>query len=149
METTYAQKNDTVQKASANTAESVRDNSTQTQSLQRKADLMNGFDMVVQCARRKENTRKGEFKGNDRVPVIRINPRRVEQMLENCKAKGYRSVSQQILRNGFNISAGIHSGGLGGGGFGVDSESHITVQSGKSTYHLHVHKGIITSITGG
>ncbi|MCQ2098948.1 MAG: DUF4157 domain-containing protein [Fibrobacter sp.] len=41
MQNTYAQKNDTVQIASANTAESVRDNSAQAQSLQRKADLMN------------------------------------------------------------------------------------------------------------
>lgn len=41
MQNTYAQKNDTVQIASANTAESVWDNSAQAQSLQRKADLMN------------------------------------------------------------------------------------------------------------
>lgn len=42
MQNTYAQKNDTVQIASANTAESVRDNSAQAQSLQRKADLADG-----------------------------------------------------------------------------------------------------------
>lgn len=47
METTYAQKNDTVQKASANTAESVVDSSSQSATLQRHAALA---DVVAQRA---------------------------------------------------------------------------------------------------
>lgn len=45
MKTTYAQKNDIVQKASANTAKSVADSSSQSATLQRHATLAN---MVVQ-----------------------------------------------------------------------------------------------------
>lgn len=47
MQTTYAQKNDTVQKASANTAESVVDSSLQSATLQRHAALA---DVVAQRA---------------------------------------------------------------------------------------------------
>ena len=47
METTYAQKNDTVQKSSANTAESVVDSSSQSATLQRHAALA---DVVAQRA---------------------------------------------------------------------------------------------------
>ncbi|MCL4100895.1 hypothetical protein [Fibrobacter sp. HC4] len=42
MQTTYAQKNETAQRAADNTAAAVLDNSPQSESLQRKADLTNG-----------------------------------------------------------------------------------------------------------
>jgi len=42
MNTTYTQKNDTVQKVANTNAESVKDSSTQNDSLQRKADMANG-----------------------------------------------------------------------------------------------------------
>ena len=54
MSTTYAQRQTTAQKKDANTAASVVDASSQSESLQRKADFLNS---VVQCSRHRRRAR--------------------------------------------------------------------------------------------
>lgn len=56
MQTTYAQKNETIQKASANTAESVVDSSSQSATLQRHASLANAAVQRAENPPRPNNT---------------------------------------------------------------------------------------------
>lgn len=51
----------------------------------------------------------------------------------------------------WQITAGIHSGGLGGGGRAPDPRDHITVRVGRTTYHVRLHSSgnSIVEVTGG
>lgn len=62
MQTTYAQKNETTQRAADNTAAAVHDNSPQSECLQRKADLTNAYDVVAQ--------RKSECSRSADIPTL-------------------------------------------------------------------------------
>lgn len=123
-------------------------NTLQGKSMGQDLQSPNAFS-CCQLRRTKKYTRHGDFQGTDNVPVTRINAERVRAMLESALGhiRGESGTIRSILNDGFDVAAGIHSGGVGGGGYAPDNESHITIRSGRHAYHLHVHKGRITSIT--
>ena len=64
-----------------------------------------------------------------------------------------KEVITKMKGKGWQVTAGGHSGGLGGGGFNADQRPHITLNAGGKNYHLHytvkAGKMFLTSITGG
>jgi hypothetical protein len=88
--------------------------------------------------------------------VININEGRLyDLMAETTNARGDlgRSAKEMIekMANGtWRITAGIHAGGIGGGGRGADARMHITVQIDRDkTYHVRLHSsnGRVIEIT--
>ncbi|UOX90903.1 RHS domain-containing protein [Amycolatopsis sp. FBCC-B4732] len=90
--------------------------------------------------------KKGQpvFNGNANVPVTRINDKRFVGMLENLakgrgeEARRAQELLRQMQEKGWQQTAGIHKGGLGGAAGGADPRPHITVNVGKKGYHVHV-----------
>ncbi len=151
MKSIYVQKSFALQKVSAQNAASVIDASSQSESLQRKVDCVNASSpgTTIQMARG-EFTRSGDFQGNERTPVTRINPERLEMLLKNTtSSRGELGrTAKTLLKQGCVILAGLHEGGIGGQGRGADPSRHITVRSGGYTYHIKVNtKGVVTDIT--
>lgn len=152
MKSTYVQKSSALQKVSAQNAASVLDASSQSKSLQRKVDCVNASSpgTTIQMARG-VFTRRGDFQGNERTPVTRINPERLETLLENTtSSRGELGrIANTLLNQGCDILAGLHEGGIGGQGRGADPSRHITVRSGGHAYHIKVNaKGVVYDITG-
>ena len=93
------------------------------------------------------NNRPGQpvFHGNANVPVTEINDKKFVGILENLAAgrgEGARR-AKELLRQmqegrGWQQTAGIHQGGLGGAAGGADPRPHITVNVGGRGYHVHV-----------
>jgi RHS repeat-associated protein len=85
------------------------------------------------------------FHGNARVPVTEISDKKFVDVLENLskgRGEGARRATELLKQmregNGWQQTAGIHQGGLGGAAGGADPRPHITVSVGNSTYHVHV-----------
>jgi hypothetical protein len=94
------------------------------------------------------------FQGNDNVPIeANISPEKLVGALQKSASYGgdTGSESKQLLgqlANGgaWNISAGIHEGGLGGAAGGADPNKHITLSTG---HHVQLNdKGELKKITG-
>jgi hypothetical protein len=94
------------------------------------------------------------FQGNDNVPIeANISPEKLVGALQKSAAYGgdTGSESKQLLGQlanggGWNISAGIHEGGLGGAAGGADPNKHITLSTG---HHVQLNdKGELKKITG-
>jgi hypothetical protein len=95
------------------------------------------------------------FGGNEQVPIqANVNPGRLIDALQESASSDRvgSSESKQVLQtladehNGWNISAGIHEGGLGGAGLAADPNKHITLSTG---HHVQLNdKGEIKRITG-
>jgi hypothetical protein len=91
---------------------------------------------------------RAEFRGNNNVPVIRVNLKQLKRMLSGSTNSSCIRLSRDIKLYGCEIVAGIHQGGLGGSGFGADPRPHITVRVNGDTYHVHINKfGIATDVT--
>jgi hypothetical protein len=77
--------------------------------------------------------------------AFNINARRLYELLESTlTARGNlgrsaRDVLAEMEQGYWQITAGIHGGGLGGGGRAADSRDHITLRTARSTYHLRFH----------
>lgn len=152
MNSRYVQKQSPAQKKDVPSASSIFDASSQSQSLQRKVDCVNASSpgTTIQMARG-VFTRRGDFQGNERTPVTRINPERLETLLENTtSSRGELGrTANTLLNQGCDILAGLHEGGIGGQGRGADPSRHITVRSGGHAYHIKVNaKGVVYDITG-
>ncbi|MEV7045317.1 RHS repeat-associated core domain-containing protein [Amycolatopsis sp. NPDC051061] len=84
------------------------------------------------------------FSGGADTPVTRINDKRFVGLLENLakgrgeEARRAQELLRQMQEKGWQQTAGIHHGGLGGAAGGADPRSHITVNVGKKGYHVHV-----------
>ena len=95
------------------------------------------------------------FGGNAQVPIeANVSPGKLIEALQESASSNsvVSSESKQVLQNlaeehnGWNISAGIHEGGLGGAGFAPDPNKHITLSTG---HHVQLNdKGEIKRITG-
>jgi hypothetical protein len=95
------------------------------------------------------------FPGNEAVPIqANISPEKLISALQDSASgsSGVHSEAKQTLESlaseyhGWNISAGIHEGGLGGGGFAADPNKHITLSTGQ---HVQLNDaGVIKRITG-
>ncbi|SFW88769.1 RHS repeat-associated core domain-containing protein [Amycolatopsis australiensis] len=95
------------------------------------------------------NNRPGQpvFHGNANVPVQEINDKRFVGLLEKLagqKGEAGRRAKELLKQmregRGWQQTAGIHQGGLGGAAGGADPRPHITVNVGGRGYHVHVGK---------
>ncbi|MEV6645801.1 RHS repeat-associated core domain-containing protein [Amycolatopsis sp. NPDC051371] len=93
------------------------------------------------------NNRPGQpvFHGNANVPVTEISDKKFVGILENLAAgrgEGSRRAKELLKQmqegRGWQQTAGIHQGGLGGAAGGADPRPHITVSVGGRGYHVHV-----------
>ncbi|GLY40460.1 type IV secretion protein Rhs [Amycolatopsis sp. NBRC 101858] len=93
------------------------------------------------------NNRPGQpvFHGNANVPVTEISDKKFVGILQDlAKGRGEGSRrAKELLRQmeegrGWQQTAGIHQGGLGGAAGGADPRPHITVNVGGRGYHVHV-----------
>jgi RHS repeat-associated protein len=93
------------------------------------------------------NNRPGQpvFHGNARVPVTEISDKKFVGVLEKLAAgrgEGSRRAKELLKQmeegRGWQQTAGIHQGGLGGAAGGADPRPHITVSVGGRGYHVHV-----------
>jgi len=152
MSTTYAQKQATAQKKNSTTAASVPDDSLSSENLQRKMDSMKApFPNKTIQMYNGIFTRNNDFQGNEGTPVTRINPKKMEEILEKTKSSrgDLGRMAKLLLEQGGDILAGIHEGGIGGNGRGADPTQHITIRSGGHAYHIHIKEnGVVTKITG-
>lgn len=51
-------------------------------------------------------------------------------------ARTAKRLLREMEDNRWNVAAGIHSGGIGGGGLAPDPRPHITLQVAGTTYHV-------------
>jgi RHS repeat-associated protein len=93
------------------------------------------------------NNRPGQpvFHGNANVPVTEISDKKFVGILQDlAKGRGEGSRrAKELLKQmeegrGWQQTAGIHQGGLGGAAGGADPRPHITVSVGGRGYHVHV-----------
>ncbi|WP_328457045.1 RHS repeat-associated core domain-containing protein [Amycolatopsis sp. NBC_00438] len=93
------------------------------------------------------NNRPGQpvFHGNANVPVTEISDKKFVGILENLangRGEGSRRAKELLKQmqegRGWQQTAGIHQGGLGGAAGGADPRPHITVNVGGRGYHVHV-----------
>ena len=93
------------------------------------------------------NNRPGQpvFHGNANVPVTEISDKKFVGILENLasgRGEGARRAKELLKQmqegRGWQQTAGIHQGGLGGAAGGADPRPHITVNVGGRGYHVHV-----------
>lgn len=106
----------------------------------------------------KNRTGQPEFRGNANVPIkTGANEKRVTDLLgyhaqRNTQVgKQSRALLEKMgkANNGWNVTAGVHQGGLGGDGRAADPHDHITVRAGRDQYHLRFNKkGQLTEVTG-
>ncbi len=78
--------------------------------------------------------------------VTNINAKRLYKLLETTVARGHGSLKRtasdlldQMERGTWQIRAGVHAGGLGGGGRAADQRQHITLRTQGGTHHLRFH----------
>jgi hypothetical protein len=81
----------------------------------------------------------------------------VDAMLDACTGRGphvrhIKDVADLMGRHRWSITAGLHAGGLGGGGRAPDPNPHITlsIEGQRTQFHVHyrTHGGfLITGIT--
>lgn len=88
--------------------------------------------------------RQAEFPGNERVPVeARVNAEHlVDMLLGHADSRGElsRTVKELLTRlaeKSWCITAGVHAGGLGGGG-GADPNRHITLNVNGAGVHVQL-----------
>ena len=61
-----------------------------------------------------------------------------------------RALLEQMADNRWQITAGPHSGGFGGGGRNPDETNHVTLRVNHRSYHLRMDgRGHLFQITGG
>ena len=102
-----------------------------------------------------DHNARPRFQGNEGTPVeANISPEKLVNSLQQAASGNspLHSEAKQTLsalaeeHNGWNISAGVHQGGLGGGGFAPDPNKHITLSTG---HHVQLNdKNQIKRITG-
>ena len=92
------------------------------------------------------------------APGSSINVRQVVELLAaSCEGTRHMAIRQtaralleQMADNLWQITAGPHSGGFGGGGRNPDQTNHITLRVNHRSYHLRMdNKGHLFQITGG
>ena len=59
--------------------------------------------------------------------------------LRGNNSRDIEALLREMEDDEWRITAGIHAGGLGGGGRPADQRYHITVQTRRNTYHVRLH----------
>ena len=88
--------------------------------------------------------------------AFNINARRLYDLLDSTQTargdlgRSARSLLSEMQQGTWRVTAGIHGGGLGGGGRSADPREHITMRTDRSTYHLRFHSSCrrLMEITG-
>lgn len=76
--------------------------------------------------------------------AFNINARRLFDLLDSTQTargdlgRNARSLLNEMEQGRWQITAGVHAGGIGGGRV-ADSRDHITLRTSRSTYHLRFH----------
>ncbi|MFK8101412.1 MAG: hypothetical protein AB8G15_02760 [Saprospiraceae bacterium] len=85
---------------------------------------------------------KDYFAGTADTPVTEVTMLEVINLLKNAARRGKdtlkRNAQYLLNQKDLTLLAGIHRGGLGGGGMAVDKKEHITVEVKGQTYHLRM-----------
>jgi hypothetical protein len=75
-----------------------------------------------------------------------VNEERLFDMLDTARAhlrgengRSIKALLEEMEDDDWMITAGIHGGGIGGGGRQADPRDHITVRTSRRTYHVRLH----------